>query len=103
MKRKVEYKNVVHCPSYVNPQLLLESLNHFKEKGHPSYQNIALLSSYEPVIEFDPETAEETQDNNTKETDKQSDNPTEVGLFSLNLAKFRILKRYFFCFICMAD
>ena len=93
MKRKKEYKNVVHCPSFVNPELLLESLNHFKEKGHPSYQNIPLLSSFEPLIEFDPETEEETQDKRTKETDKQSekDNPSKVGLFSLNLAKRKLL------------
>ena len=93
LKRKKEYKNVVHCPSFVNPELLLESLNHFKEKGHPSYQNIHHPSSYEPVLEFDPETEEETQDKRTKETDKQSekDNPSKVGLFSLNLAKGKLL------------
>ena len=86
MKRKKEYKNVVHCPSYVNPKLLLESLNHFKEKGHPSYQNITILSTFEPVLEFDPDTEEETQDNSTKDTDNQTvtDKPSEVGLFSLN-------------------
>ena len=89
MKRKKEYKNVVHCPSFVNPKLLLESLNLFKEKGHPSYQNIPLLPSFEPVLEFDPETEEETQDNKTKETDEQTeiDKPSEVGLFYLNLAE----------------
>ena len=90
LKRKKEYKNVVHCPSFVNPKLLLESLNHFKEKGHPSYQDIDILSSFEPVLEFDPETAEENQDDNTKETGETSENnnkQSEVGLFLLNSLK----------------
>ena len=90
LKRKKEYKNVVHCPSFVNPKLLLESLNHFKEKGHPSYQDIDILSSFEPVLEFDPETEEENQDDNTKETDETGENnnkQSEVGLFLLNSVK----------------
>ena len=85
MKRKKEYKNVVHCPSYVNPKLLLESLNYFKEKGHPSYQEIPILSSFEPVVEFDPEPEGEKQDESIKENEQsQIDPQSKVGLYSQN-------------------
>ena len=79
MKRKLEYKNNVHCASYVNPELLLQSLNHFKEKGHPSYQEITFVASYEPIVQFDPEPEGEEHDNATKKNTEHSKNDKKSG------------------------
>ena len=63
----------------VNPELLLQSMNHFKEKGHPSYQEIALVASYEPIVEFDPEPEGEECDNTTKRNTEHSRNDKKSG------------------------
>ena len=93
MKRKKEYKNDVHCASYVKPELLFQSLKVFKEKGHPSYQDITLLLSYEPMLEFDPELEEEEQEHCNKKdtTPSEKDEPAKAGLFLQHLINFSFL------------
>lgn len=41
LKRKLEYKNK-HVEAFVRPDALLDALRDFKQKGHPSYQNIII-------------------------------------------------------------
>ena len=75
MKRKKEYKNDVHRASYVKPELLKQSLKYFKEKGHPSYQELTIVSNYEPTLEFDSEPEDEEHDDTAaKENTEQSKN-----------------------------
>ena len=94
MKRKIEYKNDVFRASFVKPELLLQSLKHFKEKGHPSYQELNIVSNYEPILEFDPEPEDEEDVTAAKENTEQAKNHEQSGA-SLNtqVITLRILIR----------
>ena len=40
-------------PRMVNIQRLEQSLHHFKEEGHPSYQNTKINEAYDPEFVFE--------------------------------------------------
>ena len=61
-----EFKNVVLKPRMVKIQRLEQALQYFKEKGHPSYQNIDIDEEYIPEFVFDV-TEKDRVDENTRE------------------------------------
>ena len=52
LKRKLGYKGH-HLARIINPKKVIKATEHFKEIGHPLYQDIDINANYVPEIHFD--------------------------------------------------
>ena len=70
-------KNMVLKPRMVNIQRLEQALHHFKDKGHPSYQNLEINEAYDPEFVFDQLTQEEAEETDSPPTVQEQEKEVE--------------------------
>ena len=80
LKRKKSYKNAV-LKAWIDPELCVKAVNHFRLMGHPGYQDINIEQNYFPQVNMDNDSSIDRSDNEemNNETGEQREESAQTA------------------------